>query len=387
MLIHTNKIILCSFLHKQKWSDEGIEFAPGSHGMMWGPYISLEPGDYICRVSISHIGNNPDTIFTYDVCADHRKIIIERSPLSRDEQGLYFNLLLDESEDNIEFRLYYSGEQCTTVTGFLISKRDKHQPMKMLADTFLTERSEALFKQIPRIRADSKKSDEEVRILQTADANRYSKILAESSTINKAYCQRWRLTYEAFSGIIFGEKPFQAMYNRTALLWFLMKRGYRGWVLYMDADAAICDFDFDFKGYLLSKRNEGKYFVFHPVHAEGHSLQFFGNINSGVFAVDFSSPIAQAMVSIWYSFYREFYVEKDYAQAKQWTDLVDDQESLQRILFINRKFLKPYIEFDGIQQTHVFQAVRSDGSSESSMDDLERRISVLHELCVKLTKE
>lgn len=360
-------------------TDEGIRFIPRSNGMIWGPYINLEEGDYICQFFLSDTHSHPEMMFSYDVCADHgRKLLVERSRISRNEQGIYINLTLLEPQDSIEFRLYYSGEEAETITGVHIFRSD-NQPMKTQPDTYLIEKSKDLFEQASLMQAaPQRKSFYEVLILQTADANRYAKMLAVSSAINKAYCQRWGMAYESFSGVIFGNKSFQAMYNRTALLWFLMERGYHGWVLYLDADAVVSDFNFDFKSYLLNKRKVGKQMIFHPVHDHGHDLQFFGHVNDGAFAMDLSGSTARALISTWYSFYQEFYGEKDYDEAKLWTDLLDDQASLQRILFANRETLRHCIDFDPLQRDKIYQALRSDHSNESTKDDLECRFGALH---------
>ena len=255
--------------------------------------------------------------------------------------------------------------------------------MPMFADSFLIYKSKIFFADMPHRQSNSQQLSDRVVLLQTADAYRYSKILDVSSAINKAYCQRRKIFYESFRGTIFGDKPFQATYNRVALLWFLMERGYNGWVLYLDADAAISDFEFDFTNYLLNKRKAGMCFVFHPVHEAGHPLQFFGNVNAGAFAVDFSNPLVKSLILTWYSFYREYLSSEDYARAVNWLDLMDDQSSLQRILYKNRIHLEDHIAFEPIQHEYIFQALRSDHSSESSIDDIEYRINQLTDVGAK----
>ena len=91
--------------------------------------------------------------------------------------------------------------------------------------------------------------------MQTADSREYRAMLEMTAKVNLAYCAAQGMTYESYLGIKRGVAPWQATYNRIFMLNELLDRGFRGWAIFVDADAFVADFSFDLRGYL--KRNDG----------------------------------------------------------------------------------------------------------------------------------
>eukprot|EP01032_Pedospumella_encystans_P020698 gene20698-23509_t len=73
-------------------------------------------------------------------------------------------------------------------------------------------------------------------IFQTCDHERYVPILQATSQTVLEYVRRWHCDYETFIGIKKGAHPWHASFNRIHKFGELMRSGFRGWVVYLDAD-------------------------------------------------------------------------------------------------------------------------------------------------------
>ncbi|WP_133637075.1 hypothetical protein [Zavarzinia compransoris] len=150
-------------------------------------------------------------------------------------------------------------------------------------------------------------------------------MLAATSRSVTAYCQRHDFRYEAYVGLKRGYFGWHASFNRIYILRELIDRGYRGWAVYMDADAFVADFDFDLRGFLADKdRYAG---IFTPSGVTGE----YWDINNGIFLINLASPVAHKIVSDWYDLF-QIVTDEQLRNAPDWTnDFLDDQGILQKI--------------------------------------------------------
>lgn len=165
----------------------------------------------------------------------------------------------------------------------------------------------------------------ELTILQTSDAFKYSRMLRASSRTAIEYCRRNGFAYESFVGIKRGFHGAQAAFNRIFMLDELIDRGYRGWALYMDADAYVFDLDFDLKAYLADKQDRSAIMTTIP----GETVPW--HINSGVLFFNLAHPQAIALVREWKRRFMQVPDERLQTLTSVW-DHVNDQTMLYQSL-------------------------------------------------------
>jgi hypothetical protein len=130
-------------------------------------------------------------------------------------------------------------------------------------------------------------------VIQTSDAFKYSRMLRATSRTAIEYCRRHGHGYESFIGIKRGFHGAHATFNRILMLEEMIARGYRGWVLYMDADAYVYDLDFDLRAYLADKQDRSAIMATIPgTHAPWC-------VNAGVLFFNLAEPRAVALVAEW----------------------------------------------------------------------------------------
>ena len=177
--------------------------------------------------------------------------------------------------------------------------------------------------------------------IQTADSFYYNKLLETSSVSVREYCLQRGFLYEQYQGECLGNMPWKASYNRIHMLEHLLSENFGGWVFYMDADAFIVDFDFDFYGYLYSVKDKAAVFC-------GYLNGIKTHVNSGGFAINYGHPVGRQLVSDYISRYNDIGQRlKD--EAMFWEkDISDDQALLWQVL--------GYIEqFPELDATIVFE--------------------------------
>ncbi len=169
-------------------------------------------------------------------------------------------------------------------------------------------------------------SEPEVILMQTSDStSRYFDMLMVTAQTARRYCQRHGLRYQAFVGLKRGNRPWHATYNRIDLLQELVQRDFRGWVLFVDADAWIADMEFDLPAYL---RDKSQYAMI--AAPAGHSTDFFWNVNIGVMLFNLAHPFMRAIIRDWESFLSRYQLERD---AIDWNGQIpDDQGMFHQIL-------------------------------------------------------
>ncbi|WP_290001025.1 hypothetical protein ACF3N0_05390 [Moraxella atlantae] len=217
-----------------------------------------------------------------------------------------------------------------------------------------------------------------ITVIQSSDSNKYREILNISKSFNIRYVKQYKLNYHYFFGIKKGKYAHHAMYNRIYMLDEMIKNNYRGWVFYLDADSIIVNKNFDLREKLLDLRSNHKIMWLHNVHQKNEVNYSWWNVNSGAFAIDLSSSIARNLVKTWRGIYDNFYSELDFADATQWNDIINDQDSLWRVLDIFN--LENKVELEQLQKNFVQQALRSQHDGISSEEEMQDRMHKLKEL-------
>lgn len=131
----------------------------------------------------------------------------------------------------------------------------------------------------------------EVIFYQTAAGPPYEEMLAATEPLHRAYCRANRLDYVASIGVRRGFHAWQATFNRTEMLHDLLASGFRGWFVYLDADAVICQRGFDLRRY-LGKR-EGAALIAAPGGPE------HWNVNAGIFLLNLGHELGREVASRW----------------------------------------------------------------------------------------
>ncbi|MFZ5705446.1 MAG: hypothetical protein ACOY5R_09280 [Pseudomonadota bacterium] len=176
----------------------------------------------------------------------------------------------------------------------------------------------------------------ELIILQTSDAFKYSGMLRETSRTAIEFAHRHGFHYESFVGIKRGHIGAHAAFNRILMLDELAERGFRGWALYMDADAYVKDLSFDLRAYLADKGQHSAIMA----TISGETIPW--HINSGVLFFNFRHPMGVALVKEWK---RRFMAVSDdeLSQVQSVWDGVNDQtmlyESLDRNIELRENVL------------------------------------------------
>lgn len=256
----------------------------------------------------------------------------------------------------------------------LKSQEYRDNILRLLAiDYYVSKQSELLSKVN---RTNSINSDNRITILQTCDDKRYPVLLEATKPFNQAYANKWKLDYSSYLGIKRGKHPHHAMLNRIYLLDEYINSGYTGWVLYLDSDSIISDLNYDIVNKLSSLRYNNQCLWLHNVYLEDDRRFEWFHINDGAFAIDLGSPIAQLVVRTWKGIYDNFYSEKDFENATNWLDIIDDQSSLSKILEIFE--LRNYVCLEQLQNFFAYQALRQDHQGISSDDELKLRAESIH---------
>jgi hypothetical protein len=120
-----------------------------------------------------------------------------------------------------------------------------------------------------------------IKMLQSADADKYADMLRTTARVNQLYCHRHNIEYASFIGIKRGFYPWHACFNRIMLLNELIDHGYRGWIFYLDADAFVFDLDYDVRKLVSNE--------FAMVAAPGGLTGQKWDINDGVFLINVGS--------------------------------------------------------------------------------------------------
>lgn len=165
----------------------------------------------------------------------------------------------------------------------------------------------------------------QVTFLQTADADRYAAMLDATRPNVAAYCRRHGFAYRDFLGVKRGFHPWQATYNRIPMLAELLDEGYRGWAVYLDADAFVHDLEFDLVGLLAAHADRA------AIVATAGVTDNRWDVNAGVVVVNFGHPLGRRLVEGWRD--RFAGLSDDLLRAADtWLHGDNDQDLLHRLL-------------------------------------------------------
>jgi len=179
----------------------------------------------------------------------------------------------------------------------------------------------------------------DVMFLQTCDPDRYFEMWAAGSQTVRRYCANQGFGYEAYIGIKSGCFPWHATYNRLFLFKELWERKFRGWAIYIDADAVIADQDFDLRAYLRDKSE------FAAVLTHTGAAQWW-EVNIGVMMVNFAHPWTGQLVTRLLDLFVA-YCRPHLRSAKTREDLPDDQSVLHYLLIENEDPARRHIFLEG----------------------------------------
>jgi hypothetical protein len=211
-----------------------------------------------------------------------------------------------------------------------------------------------------------------VKFVQTADPEKYARLLEASAPSTRAFCAIKGYDYEAFVGLKRGWHPWHATFNRIDLLNDALENGFDGWIVYLDADSFVVDLKFDFTAYLQLHADA-------PLIARAVNPQKAPtwNINAGVLIFNMMHPQTAGLIKTW----------------KRWLDVlqragvlllpprltpVNDQILLHWILRLNPALVRA-IRFEhpdfinGALSSFIVQFLRAD------VEDFEQRISLIRE--------
>jgi hypothetical protein len=162
-----------------------------------------------------------------------------------------------------------------------------------------------------------------VKLLQTADSDRYRAMLDITAAASSRFCDIQGVDYIQFVGIKRGRHPWHATFNRIAMLGDLIQAGFSGWAIYLDADAYPFDLRFDLAGYL--SQNERWSLIAAAGGSEPHMP------NGGILLVNMAQQAAIEIVRTWQKAFDNELPEERLNAATDWIE-VDDQSLLHEIL-------------------------------------------------------
>jgi hypothetical protein len=150
---------------------------------------------------------------------------------------------------------------------------------------------------------------------QTAAGPCYEEMLEATEAPHRAYCRANGLDYFAYVGIRRGFHPWQASFNRIEQLHDLLTAGFRGWFAYLDADAVICQPQFDLRRYL------GKRYRCALIAAPGGEEKWA--INNGIFFLNLGHPLGREIAVRWHAAYQAVSLEMLQDAGEPWQPLPD----------------------------------------------------------------
>jgi hypothetical protein len=207
-------------------------------------------------------------------------------------------------------------------------------------------------------------------LLQTSDPTAYAPFLRATARINRLFCLTNGVEYVAETGIRRGCHPWHATFNRIPIFLERLRAGFRGWLLYLDADAYVADPAFDIRGFLAARSHRA------VVGALGHN-KALSDLNAGVLFLNYAHRDTAFIVSEWH---RLFTAEVSEAMLRGspggWSFRPNDQDLLQRVLGENLERLweaigvEPREVLNSREAAFVRQILRNDAA------DLPTRIAL-----------
>jgi len=169
------------------------------------------------------------------------------------------------------------------------------------------------------VRHDLPPTQAEILFYQTAAGPVYERMLDATEALHRAYCARNRLDYVAFKGVRRGFHPWQATFNRVEMVGDLLAADFRGWFVYLDADAVVRQPAFDLRRY-LGKR-AGAALIAAPGGPE------HWNINAGILFLNLGHELGREMARRWHGAVHSVVTQEMLREsAAPWQPLPDGRE-------------------------------------------------------------
>jgi len=215
----------------------------------------------------------------------------------------------------------------------------------------------------------------EVKVIQTTDPFVYHGLYSVTSRANIEFCRCQGIDYLGYVGLRVGCFPWHATYNRIPLLDDIMRDGYRGWVIYLDADSYVANPSFDIRSFLRKR-------ISHSLIAAPGGDQKW-NINAGILMFNFACGFARSVIMKWNDrFQQEVGHEVLISAEKPWQEGIrNDQELLHQVLMDenleHELLVVPLQEIGAPSSTAIRQLLRTKGDlavrhaiAEADVDDI-----------------
>jgi hypothetical protein len=178
----------------------------------------------------------------------------------------------------------------------------------------------------------------EIVFLQTADPVRYKRMMDATARTVIEYCRRHGCAYENYVGVKRGYYPWHATFNRMFQLHELVSRGFRGWAVYLDADAYVHDLDFDLAAYLRQRSHRAGIMTTIPGQPNPWC------INAGILLFNLGQELGRELAQRWLDRYLS--IDDVRLRAMEvWDDGDSDQSMLFELLQDNLH-LREAVEYD-----------------------------------------
>lgn len=212
-----------------------------------------------------------------------------------------------------------------------------------------------------------------MRVIQTSDEVRYRPLFNITSQANRKFCELHGIPFRPFVGLKQGDQPWHATFNRIPLLSELIEDGYRGWVLYLDADSYVYDLNFDITAYLAQNER------WSVIGAPGGAGRW--QANAGILFFNLSRPAALEVVAEWRRLFEEAYPGDRLHGLSDWPEgMPDDQSLLHRLMHERSDHedvlkLEPLTFFGGSSSSFIRQVLRIHGDFERRCESAQQDVS------------
>ena len=211
-----------------------------------------------------------------------------------------------------------------------------------------------------------------IKFVQTADPEKYVRLLEVSSQGTRWFCDANGFEYEAFVGLKHGWHPWHATFNRIDLLVAALESGFDGWLIYLDADAFVVDLTFDLSAY-LEYHADMALIARASVPEDAPTWR----VNAGVLMFNLRHPAAARIIRNWKRLFDLARLSGQLSVPPAWA-VVDDQKLLQGLLWTFKGLLK-FIHYEhpdlinGAHATFIAQFLLSD------VPDMDMRVALVAE--------
>jgi hypothetical protein len=211
-----------------------------------------------------------------------------------------------------------------------------------------------------------------VKFVQTADPEKYARLLEASAPSTRAFCAINNYDYEAFVGLKRGWHPWHATFNRIDLLDEALQAGFDGWLVYLDADSFVVDLEFDFTAY-LDRHAEAPLIARAVDPAKAPTW----NVNAGVLIFNMKHPQTHWLIRTWKRLF-DLWRKAGLLQLPPRLAPVNDQILLHWAMRLNPGLVRA-IRFEhpdfinGALASFIVQFLRAD------VEDFDLRISLITE--------